>query len=345
MAVRGVLWNPPQGLEVHAGSGEIVSIPYDGGAAALDALEHIVAIKRKTEEPYSPVGWTKCGGCPYNSRCWRLAEEANDLARVAGIDQGLAIALRETDVTTPEELVDRFDEAQLAGFQRPWGQRRQPVGARAGQILTMARALASGEIEILQAPQIPDSSNYVMFDLEGLPPFHDDLDRIYLWGMKVCGDNPSDFLPGVAGFGPNGDREGWLAFLDQAQRIFDRYGDIPFVHWARYERTKLSSYIERYGDKNGIGRRVMSSLLDLLSITQSSVALPLPSYSLKVVEQHIGFERTSDDARGDWAMATFIEATETEDEARRSALMDQILHYNEEDLDATWAVLQWLQSV
>jgi hypothetical protein len=117
-----------------------------------------------------------------------------------GVDKGLAIALREEDVTTPEELVNQFDEARLADFQRPWGQRRQRVGKAAGGILTMARALISGQETVLQQPQIPDSSNYVMFDLEGLPPFLDDLEKTYLWGMRVYGERPSEFLPAVAGF-------------------------------------------------------------------------------------------------------------------------------------------------
>jgi len=42
-------------------------------------------------------------------------------------------------------------------------------------------------------------------------------------------------------------------------------------------------------------------------------------------------------------MAKYIEATETEDESARAALMNQILDYNREDLEATWAVLVWLK--
>jgi predicted RecB family nuclease len=42
-------------------------------------------------------------------------------------------------------------------------------------------------------------------------------------------------------------------------------------------------------------------------------------------------------------MATFIEATETSDEGKRKELMDKIIAYNKEDLEATWAVFQWLR--
>jgi predicted RecB family nuclease len=42
-------------------------------------------------------------------------------------------------------------------------------------------------------------------------------------------------------------------------------------------------------------------------------------------------------------MAQFILATETDDEAQRSARMSEILKYNKEDLAATWAVFEWLR--
>jgi predicted RecB family nuclease len=43
-------------------------------------------------------------------------------------------------------------------------------------------------------------------------------------------------------------------------------------------------------------------------------------------------------------MAKYIEATETEDLTKRDEVMTQILKYNREDLEATWAVLKWLKS-
>ena len=44
-------------------------------------------------------------------------------------------------------------------------------------------------------------------------------------------------------------------------------------------------------------------------------------------------------------MARYIEATETDDEAERAAIMDEILAYNREDLEATWAVMEWLRGL
>lgn len=42
-------------------------------------------------------------------------------------------------------------------------------------------------------------------------------------------------------------------------------------------------------------------------------------------------------------MAMFILATETSDDNLRAQLMGEILRYNNEDLEATFAVLEWLR--
>ena len=332
----------PKGLQVHAGTGEIATIPYDGGATALRELERLLAIKQLTAEPYEPVGWTKCLGCGYTDRCWAQAEKNCDVALVYCVDQSLARTLHSQGIRTRKELLANFDAASLSELKRPYGNREQRVGKTAERILKFADAMEKQQEIVLATPAIPAHSNYVMFDLEGMPPHLDELDKIYLWGAQVFGENPSEFKVALSGFGADGDREGWIGFLENAKQIFETYGDIPWVHWAPYEETYLRRYAARFGDPDGIASRVEGNLLDLLTVTKESVVLPLSSFSLKVVEDYVGFERKEAEYGGAWAMATFIEATETSDEGKRRELMDKILAYNREDLEATWAVFKWL---
>lgn len=334
----------PASLEVYSGTGTVLPVDYDGGQEVLSLLEEIVRLKQCNTRPYCPVGWSKCSGCGFEEPCWRQAAAQDDVAIVAGIDQGLALALHDRGVTTVEQLLAQFDPASLSQVQRPWGTSLRRVGQNAGRILQMAQALASRQEILLRMPAIPKHPNYVMFDLEGLPPQMDELERIYLWGLQVFGQEPGPYLPALAGFGDSGDRDGWLTFLKNACGIFEQHGDIPFVHWHHYERTRLDMYVQRHGDHDGIAARVRRNLLDLLPITQKAVALPLPSYSLKVVERYIGFARSQEECGGDWAIARYIQACETQDDSLRRQIMGQILKYNEEDLAATWAVLQWLSS-
>lgn len=334
----------PKGLQVHSGTGEIVTIPYDGGAAALMELERLLAIKQLSAEPYEPVGWSKCLGCGFTDRCWSNAEGNSDVALVYCVDQSLARTLNTQGIRTRKELLASFDVATLSEFKRPYGSREQRVGKAAEKILRFADAMERKQETVFAVPAIPPHENYVMFDLEGMPPHLDELDKIYLWGTQVYGAKPSEFVFALSGFGADGDKEGWLGFLANAKQIFETYGDIPFVHWAPYEQTYLRRYVERFGDAEGIAARVEANLLDLLTVTRDSVVLPLPSFSLKVVEDYVGFERKETEYGGAWAMATFIEATETSDETKRRELMDKILAYNREDLEATWAVFEWLRA-
>jgi predicted RecB family nuclease len=331
----------PVRLEVFNGKSEL--IPVDAEAPEAE-LTRIAGVMSAANDPFEPVGWTRCGGCGYHDKCWTEAVERNDVALVLKVDKSLARALRAVNVVSYDELLTRFDEQSLSTFEKPCGKKTQKVGKAATDILLSARALQSKQPIRLAPPVLPAVGNFVMFDLEGLPPHLDELDKIYLWGMQVFGDRPSPYLAATAGFGTNGDKEGWDGFLDCAANILGSYGNIPFVHWSHYERTKIKAYIDRHGDPNGVAATILDNLFDLLPVTQKAVMLPLPSYGLKVVEEYVGFQRTQDEYGGAWSMAQYIEATETDDEATRQNLMNDILKYNEEDLGATWAVLCWLRS-
>ncbi|MFQ5473468.1 MAG: TM0106 family RecB-like putative nuclease, partial [Dehalococcoidia bacterium] len=293
--------------------------------------------------PYEPIGRSKCVGCGFRDRCGAEAEAHDDVARIYGVDQGLARELHERGVSTVQDLLGRFTPATLASVERPWGASFQRVGRRAERILLQARAMA-GEMEIVRGrPRLPAGENFVMFDVEGMPPYLDELDKVYLWGIQVFGARPGPYQAAVAGFGADGDQRRWRGFLALARKIFAEHGDIPFVHWHHYETAKLRAYVDRHGDAGGTATRVQRNCLDLLPITRDAIVLPTPSYSLKVVEQHVGYRRTLDEYGGDWSMARYIEATEAGDEAERRAIMNEILAYNREDLEATWAVLEWLR--
>ena len=181
-----------------------------------------------------------------------------------------------------------------------------------------------------------------MFDLEGMPPTHRrDREDLHLGPAAVRrGRRP---VPRRRRRLRRARRPRGLGGLPrEADAIFAEHGDVPFVHWASYEQAKINLYLERYGDRDGVAERVKDNLLDLLPITRDSVAVPLSGYGLKEIETLTGYERQLEEFGGEWSMARYIEATETRDEAERAAIMDEILAYNREDLEATWAVMEWL---
>ena len=334
----------PIALQIHNGAGTITDLPYEGGEEALEILERILRDRRLDAPPNEPVAWGKCSGCAFFDRCWPPAVERRSVGLLPWAGIGLIGELERQGVESIDQLLERFDAESLGQFERPWGGKLKPVGEAAGRILDSARALAEDRAIVLKPPAIPEHPNYVMFDLEGLPPQLDELEKIYLWGIQVFGEQPGEFRAATSGFGPGGDRQGWFDFLDLAAGIFAEHGDVPFVHWASYELAKLNLYVDRYGDRDDVAARVKANLVDLLPITYESVALPVSSYSLKQIELVAGYERKLEEFGGEWSMARYIEATETEDEEGRAAIMGEILDYNREDLEATWAVLGWLRA-
>jgi predicted RecB family nuclease len=126
-------------LQVHAGGGNIIEVPYDGGTAALTKLAHILKLKCLGAEPYEPLGWSKCSsGCGYYDRCWQQAEERQDVSLVMDVDQGLARALNGIGVSSAQQLLANFDARGLSELKRPSGKGEQRVGKKAEKILMYA---------------------------------------------------------------------------------------------------------------------------------------------------------------------------------------------------------------
>lgn len=266
------------------------------------------------------------------------------MALVYKVDQNLARTLREQGIVTIEQLLNSYDEETLSEVTRPWGKGTRMVGKDASTIIRQAQAMAADDVVPIADLRLGVHDNYVMFDVEGMPPHLDEIDKVYMWGVKVFGKKPSPYMCGLTGFGEEGDREGWHQFLRLCQSIFDEYGDIPFIHWSHYEATKIRTYVERYGDLDDIAGRTRENLLDLHVRTRGGLVIPEPSYSLKVIEERAGFVRSHDEYSAHWAMAQYIEATEAENPELRTQMIEEIKKYNEEDLNATWEVFQWVRS-
>ena len=181
---------PPVALQVHNGAGEIVDIPYEGGDEALETLERILRVRLAADEPHETVGMGKCGSCGFFERCWPPAVERRSVGLLPW-SGSLAGELERRGVETIDQLLERYDAESLAEVERPWGKGMKKVGEQAAaRLLAGARALAEDRPIVLQPPAIPEHPNYVMFDLEGMPPQLDELEKIYLWGMQVFGETP-----------------------------------------------------------------------------------------------------------------------------------------------------------
>jgi predicted RecB family nuclease len=119
---------PALRLEVFNGRSELIAVEPE---PVEDILARLAVLIADADAPFEPVGWSRCGGCGYNERCWGEAKARDDVAMVLKVDKALARALRAIDVVSYGDLLSQFDEAKLSAFEKPWGKKTQKVGKAA----------------------------------------------------------------------------------------------------------------------------------------------------------------------------------------------------------------------
>ena len=337
-------------VEVVTGDGDIITpleVPTE--KQVLDCIELIHGLESYTEEPFDPVGWSKCNVCSFFAYCWNLAWESRDVSTIPGIEQGMSRAIHAANLMSWDNICRAgIHILSEISFQR--GKQTQRIGPTRGEkIMRQAKCLVENRHELIAPLVLPNGYNsgdrpVVIFDIEnnifeiGLAV------SVYLWGLMVVEqDDVMDQMLVVAPLCDRGDSEGWHSFLGTMSNIFTQHGDIPLVHYSSHERTWVGNYVKRYGDVDGIAERILANLWDMYKAILSCVVLPVPSYSLKQIEAFVGFKRTQEDYGGSWSIVRYNEYLEAPDEAQAAKILDEIRTYNREDLLATYAVYKWLE--
>ena len=336
---KSILGYSPE-VEIVKGNNEVVSY-----SPALDyeveaLIREIRRIEELLDEPTEDVGKSKCGPCGFKGYCWDKALADKDISILPYVDKKVAAKLRVAGVNTCDQLLS-CSEALLTGNKISLG--------TAAKIKRQAEALLKKQVIKVGIPNLPSSylpktRPVIMFDIEN-DVFDIDLGvKVYLWGCLLAqnGQDPKVDLI-VADPGVTGDKKGWFDFLDYAEKQFYEFGDIPFVHYSHHEKTWVNKYIERYGDPNGIAARVLRNLWDLHPQIKNNFFLPTYSYGLKDVEGLANFSRSQDDYGGLWSIVMYDRYLNASDPVQAQALLDEILVYNTEDIQASLAVYEWIE--
>ncbi len=338
-------------LEVVTGDGELLS-PYSAAddKTVKEYIKLISKLENLADEPFETSGWSKCSPCQFFNHCWDEAWKSHHVYTIYGIEKGMSKELWERDIKTWETLLKKGDDIAQITFQR--GSQIQRIGTtRADKILRQARCLSKNTHEKITSLTLPNGYSrgdrpIVIFDVENNMQTFEELGLqvdVYLWGLLLVTDKQTKQELIVAPKDQRGDQKGWQLFLSTMSNIFDRYGDIPIVHFSSHERTKVSNYINNYGDINSTGQRVLDNLWDLYRAILNSVTLPVPSYSLKEIEKFVGFERTQEEYGGSWSIVRYNEYLEASTKKEADNILKEIKVYNAEDLMATYEVYKWME--
>jgi predicted RecB family nuclease len=350
LIAREVLGYEPM-LEVFTGDGELLS-PYfaPDDKTVKQAIKLITKLENLDDEPYEASGWSKCNSCPFFNYCWSNAWEGHHICTINGLEQGMSNILWGRGIKTWEALLKEGEH--IADVTFPRGSHTQRIGpTRTGKILRQARCLSNNNYEIITPVTLPNGYSpgdrpIVIFDVENNMPLFEELGLqvdVYLWGLLIVTAKEMRQELIVASKGKKGDQKGWQLFLSTMSKLFDRYGDIPVVHFSSHEKTKVSNYINRYGDIHSTGQRVLNNLWDLYRAILNSVTLPVPSYGLKQIESFVGFTRTQEEYGGSWSIVRYNQYLEVSTKKEADEILNEIKVYNGEDLMATYEVYKWAE--
>jgi len=292
------------------------------------------------DEGTRPSWKPECHLCQWKTRCHDDLIAVDDVTLIPGIGETHRESLRSIGVATRARLgamsVTDLDVAPGIGERRieTW--------------IRQARVQSSGHPLILTTWTPPDVEIELAYDIEDFTP----RPFVYLHGLLArrrgarrfgsAGFVDSDFgtFEPVCADAAESEESTWERFLAELEAL-DAVGDYAVYVYSKHERTVLGRLAGKYGSSNAL-ESFMHRFIDLHDVLQRVAVLPVESIGLKAVAQFVGFHWRDADPSGAESMAWWAEYTR--DPAANVSARDRVLAYNEDDLRATMAIVDWLSS-
>ncbi|WNV74115.1 TM0106 family RecB-like putative nuclease [Geodermatophilus sp. DSM 44513] len=292
--------------------------------------------------PTAPVPVSHCDQCTWAPRCSAELRADDDLSLVAGMRRDQRAALRGAGIATLIALAEASDTAlKEAGLGRAArtrlrDQAREQLRGRQAERPTrtlLPPLLAQG---LLRLPEPSPGDRYL--DFEGDP---------------LAGDGQGlEYLAGL------GDRAGrftalWAHDAAEEQRMVTQLVDLLVAawradprmhvyHYAAYEVSALKRLTGRYGVREAELDQLLRAgrFVDLLPVVRQGMRISGESYSIKKVEAFYGREHTGDVADAMGSVVEYEKWLADRDPARLHA----IERYNQDDVDSTRELHDWLET-
>ena len=284
-----------------------------------------------------------CSICDWRRACHAKLVEDDSPVLVAGLGRADAERLVANGLPTLESLGRLAPGASVDGY-RP--ERIEPLRHQAELQLHRRRSgehrvdhleLGDGRgFQLLPEPSAGD----VWLDLEGHPFYEPARGLEYLFGWCYRDEAGPIRYEALWGRDRAGERAAFERFVDWLVERRRPYPGLHVYHYAAYEKTALRRLMGEHGTREDEIDDLLRQevLVDLYRVVKQALRASVPSYSIKVVEELYGFERTAEVMGGDDSAVHFERWLELGDDA----LLEQIRLYNEEDCRSTVALHEWL---
>lgn len=313
---------PVQGYVMHP-NGEVESYLLEEYATryqlTLDSIERILDGE---DEPHFLT--SDCKQSPWFGACRAHSDTCDDLSRINRIWRSEVTALLDAQLATVTAFARATQEylsAHVHGI----------TADRLAFLHEQAKALVEGRVIVLGKVTLPPLSRALVIDVESDPL----RDLHYLIGvLETETGNYKRFLAKSA----SEEAAMWGAFCDYLAEFGN---DLPTLfHYGWYEVDVFRVLGERYGIATALKDLLAQRMADILTPMRERIIFPLSFYSLKDVAKHLGFRWRTSEASGmdsvGWYEAWL--ATGNADDLART------VEYNEDDVRATWHVIDWVRA-
>lgn len=267
-----------------------------------------------------------CKRTPWYSLCLEGSQGCNDVSLIFRISQADQRRLYDLGIKTIDQLAEA-DVNDLQAKLEDWS------FDKLVRFNNQARVLVSREPLVLKKPNFPKVRHEIYFDIESDPT----KDIHYLLGVLVK-DTKSGAEEYKKFFADDKKEEPliWKNFLDFLVEL----DDFVIYHYAYLERMVFDIFALKYGAPSSLVSKFKENTIDLYNQTVEAVILPLYFYSLKDVAGYIGYKWDDPEAGGAESVVWYNEWLDK----KNPDILKKILKYNEDDVRATLAIKEWLET-
>lgn len=239
-----------------------------------------------------PEAVAHCRVCAWLPRCAQRRQADDDLSLVAGLGRRTRGLLRAAGITTtaqlaaapaepPGTIAEEWDALTYARVQR---QARLQAAAGGPGDAPPYELLPSADGAGLGALPPPDAGDLYL-DLEG-DPFVGDAGLEYLFGLGWTEPGGAFGYRAIWAHGAGEERRAVAQLVDAIIVARQRAPGLHVYHYAPYETSALTRLSTRHEVREEEVEELLRTgvLVDLYRVVRESVAVGLPSYSLKRLE-------------------------------------------------------------
>lgn len=305
-----------------------------------------------------PLPNAACGQCGWRDHCQQSWENQDHVCLVANIRNDQITKLKKSGITTMGGLADYAGEVKGVGVmnklkaQARLQSNQRDVDGKLRIELLPQTAMVGNSVKSTGFGLLPEPDpGDLYFDMEGFPHEIGGLEYLFGVGHVLPSTSPDTeaqlkFLPFWA-HNRQEEKVAFEGFMDFVEAHILEHPKAHIYHYAAYEKTAIQRLSSLHDTRTELRDRLLREgrLIDLYRVVSSSLVLAVPSYSIKKVEAYYRGSRQGVVANAGESIVMYEAFRETIDAVEKARLLSDIESYNKDDVESTWQLHRWLESL